>query len=932
MSLTLPRFVVPTKTASAVSAFCLACVGFLHINTAFAEPIDIKFDPPAITVEHQCFSQKSDAEILKYWSAWDEVDLPNWEPNQIAYDMRRLRDKNAREYFDKIAKIIELMPTVKTNYSKNNRDQDLVRLFVSAGRTKELLGTGLVEGLLSSADAGSPGMQNYVADILMKGELVPKDVARAHQLKVRAAYGGNADALLFLAGLEIDGQKIPNWNVDPKIAATMAFGALVGKLDGGFCGRVSRIAREFAQGNLVKQNHYTSEAWYQIIADMGDLNAAWKVAEYHLQGQDIEKNNETLLKYLKISADGGLAQAQLVYGRILETGAIVEQNLELAREYYRRVANSGNRAGNIRIVRLIEEQTDFKSANRAEYKAELRKLVNTVNAPGWAFTRLSRLIVEDEGRWAAEEEVLTLLEEAVRKNDSDGKRDLVTFLLHHRHEPEKFGRSLDMLDDLVFSAGAISPMAELYRIHVCVDPDGPNIYAADYWKEAEVAAGNTTLLLEKENVLNASTKYEPENLARVQTQALYERPNGLAIYLQILKDKNTSPDQMTFWKNVAEKVRNFYSVDARLHRELSGVNYTKDEHDISSLLSALTVAIEKGETQAELDFAEVVMIFKSDNSDLMTKAKNLLYKNAKRGKGRAIELLIELSKNDGFISVEELHSQYGEEIEKRGDFGAQLFLADLAKDKSTKAAYYERAVSIIPCTFKNVVKLIEFAKKNPDIADVEHWYNVADTFTHKSGWNNVVIGDLRWDDVNQDSQEIALASFEKARKLNDDTGRLRLLSVYGTNFGERYNKDYASELFVELLENSAAEDLSKLLSRLKKATPEIENSVKRSIDVFALYEIAAQVGHPAIMREYGLLLRQQAAETGDIASIQEANTWLEKAADANDQKSMLLMAEAYSLGLGVNVSRSKAIEWLELASKSGAEEADRLLAVMKLMN
>jgi TPR repeat protein len=899
-------------------------------EAAVAGPIDIDFKPPEIVTEHRCFSQKSDVDILNFWAKWDGKKLPGWDANLIQYDMRRLRDKEPVKYFDTVTRIIDLMPTVRSNYSQTKQDQDLVRLYLAAGRDHELKGTGRVERLLSNAENASPGLQNYLADILLEGELANEDIERGQQLKVRAAYGGNADALLYLADIYLQGQTVENWNVEPKIAATMAFGALVGKLDGGFCDRVGRIAREFSKGVVVQQNHYTSEAWYKLIADMGDINAAWKVAEYHLQGQEIEKSNETLLKYIKVAADGKLTQAQLAYGRILEAGSIIDQDLSAAKDYYQAVADTGNRAGNIRIVRLIEEWKDFTGADRPEYKVELRNLVNAGNAPGWAYTRLSRLIVEDEGRWAAEAEVLPMLEKAAALEDSDGKRDLVRFLLHDYNNKEKFGRALDILDDLVFSTGAISPMAELYRIHVCVDPFGPNISAAKNWEQAELAAGNTTLLLEPDNVTDALIKYDPEALARVQTQALYQRANAMAIHIQIMRNEDADEDRIKFWENVSKSILNYQTTNARLQRDLSEVNSTKDEVEIDRLISLLEQALENGEKQAELDFAEVVMIFKGDDDALMHRTLTLLKKNAEEGSGRAFDLLTELSYRRENISTDALYQNYISTINKRGDFGAQLFAAVHANDIESRKEHYRKALAVMPCTFKNVAKLVDFSLQHPEVGEVDRWLDVAEIFAEDDGWNNVVIGDLIWDEKDDAAQMAAIEKYEDGRLLGDTTAMQRLLAVYGTNFGKRYNAQYASNIFSELLESSPAGELPKLLTRLRKSTVAIREEVTQNVDIFQLYRNAARSGHPAVMREYGLQLRAKGVEENQVAYIQEANDWIKKSAEARDVRAMLLLAEIYALGLGVEASRSQAVEWLELASSLGAAEADQLLAAMNL--
>ena len=419
-------------------------------TVASAAPVDVAFLPPKIDARKICISRSPDAEIIARWTSWDGKKLPAIEPALVERDLRKLWEIDANRFFGTASRIIELLPNVKPAYSRSKADQDTIRLYIAASRISDLKALGLVGRLLKDEEVQPANVQNYLADLLDEGVAVEKDVDRAMKLRVRAAIGGNADAILKLATLTNEGKTVPNWEVDPKVAVTMAFGALVGKLDSAICDRVGRIAREYGQGEIVKQDFEASEAWYRFAADLGDHNAAWSVAEMHLKSVDIKKDNTVLLKYLTLAADSGVVAAQLALGRVFEDGAIIERDLKKADAYFQRAADAGNRAGAVRQLRLTEELASSDPLALERYRTELSKMAQHEDAPGFVFTRLANLALEDKGRWAGANEAKAYLETAVQREDSDGIREYATLLLRERGNAANYEKAVDLLSGLVF--------------------------------------------------------------------------------------------------------------------------------------------------------------------------------------------------------------------------------------------------------------------------------------------------------------------------------------------------------------------------------------------------------------------------------------------------------------------------------------------------
>jgi len=190
---------------------------------------------------------------------------------------------------------------------------------------------------------------------------------------------------------------VDGWDIEPELAVNMAFGSLVGVLDEGICDRISRVAREYDDGEVVVKDPQLSMAWYRFAADLGDTAAAWEVAELNLLSEKIVKDNEVLLKYLKKAADGGNMSAILEMGRLYAEGALLPRDRKKAFDYFKQAEAAGNQAGIIKQAQLLEQTKDRSPEDAAAYEDLLRQLIARNDPPPWAFTRLARVIQARDG-------------------------------------------------------------------------------------------------------------------------------------------------------------------------------------------------------------------------------------------------------------------------------------------------------------------------------------------------------------------------------------------------------------------------------------------------------------------------------------------------------------------------------------------------------
>lgn len=896
-------------------------VGVSFASPTLAAPVEVDFLPPEIPAQEVCVAKKADPDVVARWLAWDEVSIPEGDPELVLRDARRLRDLNPTgnfELVDKMLAVVAKMPAPRVPDTAIDR----INLYLKAGKVPQLRETGVIDRLEASADSLAPKALNLLSTLYLDGLVVKKDREKGLDYVTRAAMGGNADALLRLASMNIAGEQVPGWDLDPKLAVTMAFGALVGKLDPEICDRIGRIAREYSKGLVVKQDHVIAEQWLRLAADLGDANAAWKVAQLHLESELIVKNNDTLLKYLNIAADRDVAAAQVEMGKFYEAGALVDEDLERAEDYYRRASGLGSRNALFRLATLLETEQAIPQKREA-FKATLTLLVGMSQPPGWAFSKLAKLVLEERGRWAGEAEAKALLEKGVALEDADSAQELAFILLRHRDEPGVFERATELLGFAVTYAGKIDPMTDLRQAYLCRAPKGADMRLASFWQRTEDAAGNSTAFMDSDDIGALDPGADPISLAKLQTHALYGRPNSVAYYVDYLSRNGASPEMLAFWQSRIDPVP--ATVDALARHRLT-VEPTPEV--IEETIAALKDARADGLPRAAVDLGSVLLDYFPNDAEKRQEAIGYLTEAAQQGQGDAILRLLPIMLADG-ITDTELLAKYNEAIEERGDADALIFAASNTTDEAQRHDYLYRAASVIDCTFENTIKLAGAFVATADDTETEHWLQVSLRLAGEDGWRHTAIADRYMAMGGEERAKTAIELFDKAVAMGDDTAVSRLVKIYADPDSEDYAPTKAVAMFKRMIDDAPVADLGKIREKVLKTPPAIQTAVMEEVDWSARYAAAAASGDAEAMRELALYLR---ATGTTVAEARDASTWLQRAADAGDAMAMVELAKAYAMGIGIEPSIQQATVLLKDAAGLGNSEAQRLLASMAVEN
>lgn len=888
---------------------------------AGAETVDLVFEPPVLASGAVCEQRLSDEALVAKWQDVGDGALPDTDTALIKRDLRRLVEMDAQRWFDQISAAQSTFQTLDPTYSDANMVIDRIELMIAAGRLAELQKEKLVAKLATMDLSQTPRAQHLLAGYLLRGIGIAKDVEKGEELLLDAAFGGNADAILMLVEREIAGTPVAGWDVPPELGVTMAFGALVGKLDPLICDRVNRIAREYMNGEIVTRDPALAERWYRFSADLGDALSAWRVAEMHLRAEDVEKDNDVLLRYLTAASDAGLPYAQVTLGRMQATGALLPRDLAAAEATYSAAASGDWAPGGASHVLFLQEQSRRDASWTQRYLAALDALAASPDAPAWALIAKADHVLETKGRWAGEAEAQALLDRALGLGELAAMERLATIRFRAAKTPADFYGVMDQMIQVVVSTGEVDPMLELSNAFICRAPAAPQVAEADYWVRVAESTATVAVDFPPEALDALAVDQDPIVEAEIQTQALTGRVTAIAQYMYLLEKRGGSQETLAFWQSYATRFPGVTTARAALALKAARGPIAR-----AAALDLFREAVRLGESSAGTQFAEALLEEGFVTPASQAEALTLLLPLADRGVGDALAML-PLADPVQFPSLAAVHARYADVIDARGDFDALVLALPLKTDPAVFDDYLTRAAAITGCTFDEALRLTDAIGRAGDRALFDHWLGIADYLAQGKGAALADLADVYSRYGTDADKPRILAYYEAARADGSRTAIHRLLNIHSRRTSPGYDAARSAELFADLVRFSEPEDLPSTLARLRTATPEIRAIAYLTIDEAALYLTAAESGNAVAMREYALILRNAATTPGEVL---ESTDWLRLAAEAGETAAMIDYAEALVFGIGTAPSRDAALGWLQQAADLGSDDATLRLRTLKL--
>lgn len=906
MNIRVPR--QPKSPASILSGLLLCLLS--STGQAAQSQVRIEFMPPPVETNNLCTERASDEEILARWAVWNGKDLPQAKAWVILREAQRLRDLDANGNFALVTRIIDRMADVG-QISSAEATVEKIELHLQAGKTQELKGSNLIGQLLADIDSLSPRQLKVAADLVSAGLVNARGASEGLSLLVRSASGGNADALLELAGRRLAGEQIYGWDVDPSLTITMALGAMVGKLDERICDRMHRIAREFEKGEVVVADRRISEAWLRTAADLGDASAAWKVAKYHLESTAIDKDNATLVRYLKLAADRGVVPAMTELAKSYEAGAIVDKDPDLALSYFAKAAEAGSRSSLTHLADLYQADSDNPVA-AGLYEKTLHAIAALDDPPGWVFSRLGSMVLAKKGRWSGEDEAKAYFERGAKVGDVTAISNLAQFHFRHAGQTGRFSEGVNLLRSLIETHGVTGTTRDIRDAYLCRRPGSPDIVEASKWSAMVDADDEASWPLSRiEDLLR---RPDAVQMAALQSEALYGRPDALAAYLYFLEKSKVDATKLRQWSDrVAAEPR------AALAHAKMLLSRSTDDEGRARALGLYLKAAQIGSVSTRVSAAEAVVANMPGNLPLRELAIRYLEDAAKEANGKGLVALARLQ------GTRETYERYKENIVANGDAEALMFAAERQSVDEHRRALLSQAAAIAQCSFDNAVAFAE-AYRSLDEAASGNWMTVAEQLVEGRGWRYRKLAEVVQQGETMLLRADALRFYQEAVRLGDVKAEIRLVQYFADPTKPGHSPTKAAEIAVLGIENARPDQLAGRVARINRLAEPLRSMVMSRIDLHEIYRKAARQGDPAAMREYAKL---QLVETKDPAVQVEAKALLLDAANAGDVPAMLILARNNAFGIGGAASLDEAKGWLRKASGLGSREATEMLASMQ---
>ena len=896
---------------------CAACLLGLA-QPVSAEKLALSFLPPDLPPSNVCNAdpevreegelQDGDLEIVPPGdTVLDDVERIRF----LVRDIRVLSEENAAEWATYIGALIDRRAEIDARFSEVDAAFVRAELLIKAGQLETLTASGLIAGIAAQSETLSNNQKVALARFMRRGIGVEADPEAADALLVEAGFAGSSGALLGILRRAMAGDPVDGWDLGPEETAILAFGGVVGQLNRGLCGRAERMAREYLGGDILEHNADLAYAWRVFAADMGGVQAAWRVVEHHLNGSAPQEDHATLVHYLNQAISGGVVVSPQDTAALVESGATTQEALR--QMLGRRLAAEG-RTGRRSAAHFFELQNNpivDGIAPESDLSRYLEEVIAIPGAPGVMFTRLAREVLVRQGRWAGEASAIALLKEAVARGDAEANVLLAQMMSRYRGDTAQMNGAEQLLLDAVSRYGHAPAMRVLDHHYRCRVANAPRLSEAAFWSDQYRASGVATVSASAGDVAKMHATLEPDTVARIQSDAVRNHSASKANLLQMMQsDPLVSNEALRYWASRVASSDNALEDFIRQEYELAATPVARDR----AIALFRRIYLDVGQS-ISLDLAVALVEHAGRDTEVAAEIRGLLERSALRGEGAAIRLLQRLTNAD----PQQVFDTYREVIERRGDFLAMMYAGPFVSDE-TFHDYIDRAVSVMNCSSKDVSEIADAYAARGLIDDAGRWLQVGLALEGGHVLSKLGLTDSQSEAFEEGLLPLVQVENEGAKAIQ--RAFLGLSDPYDRGF----DPEEAGRLLVTLLDGRDAAARAWAFTQFARVDERVQAAVQASFDLAAAYEKAAGEGDAVAQYEFGMYLRHEAETPEDLTASAE---WLLEAAKAGKAEAMAEYGFALGFGLGVEKDLKLALIWLQKAQGLGNARARDLAHMLR---
>ena len=893
-------------------AAVLACAA--SAGLAQTAPPDLRFLPPEVTPRDLCNAPAQAASDRDADGATAQL-TDELRISFLARDIRRLQAKDADRWFDFISRLIDRRAAIDSDFAGVRETLERIGLHIAAGRTEALARTDLVAQLRAQSDDLSPGRKLRLSNYLRSGLGTEKDEASADILLAQAGLEGAPQALLAIARQQIAGDAPAAWDAPLDLTVTLAFGGILGPLDAGVCARAQTIAGHYLNGRLVAADVEVARAWFRFAADLGSVDAIWRVIDTELDPATGAADGAVLKRYLDRAVALGASPGTARLMAMASSGAFGDAALRglmasVAQGFAAQRTRSLGPLLDLGIRRTVET-VDGESP----YLEYLREVSEMPGAPGFIFTERATELRVHQGRWAAEPEARALLAEAARRGDAEGTLELARLLVRDRDDPEARARMLSLAHDAVDLHGMPEAMDFLDGWHRCQRPDAPRLDRARAWAERYDATGHERLALSGIDLVTLDPVRDPEMIARIQRQALDGRSQSLADHGWRMQSGSDAARR--YWAARLSQSRQALESYAEL-----GIALNDSPDTRTGAIDLFERIYRNNGVTTALDLAIALNEHSGRAPQTAQEILRLLNDAGNRGEGAAIRYLSRLRAADAspsafHESARETYTEFAEVIDARGDFLATIFALPFVPDAQAEA-YFDRAVSLMNCGTKDADEIGETYALRGNAGQSLRWRAVSLGMDHGHVLSKLRLSDAQMSMFGKGSAPTA--------DLPPEAERTGLAAARRAAFRDAPDPVRAAAVWIAAWSGDTADAAAWAMGTLRTAPRDRQDAMLLRAGGAQAVGVRLADAEPQAKYAFAMFLRETVPDAETLAL---SLRMLRSAAEEGHAEAMVELGHALGFGLGTARAPQAAEDWFDRAEDAGADDVARRRALVQ---
>lgn len=896
----------------------LGAVIMIAPSSTFGQTLDLS---PEANFEQTCVVRPGpEPEPNAFWKTWDGVSAPPDAEDMLQSAM--LYESGSQDVVRDRALAVRLLRYLASSDYPQAGDANVQLSKILLNQDSDYY--DLEEGLGILRDRARQGDTAAISELGVMyalGNLVPQDEVLGESYLKQAAAAQDISAVYRLAQLYSRRADLAPQPDAASIYFQLSLSMRYQRLVAGDCTQLLRLGTTYADEGSAFYDPAKAIAWFNAAFRIGDPQAAEALGDAYINGEGVEIDDVKALTFFEFAADHGRTTAMLRASELL-LNKRSKESTERARELLERAA----RAGEANTYETLAQLAAGRFGGEPDFAAELRYLREGASLPGASASLLAALGKAFEGGGglpADPVEAFAAYSRAAVLGDAGAYLSMYELTSDGRvkvnSNPISYVRAAANL-------GSESAMAELSKAYAC----GTNVQQSELlarrWSDRAAAVGDSGTLISMGRRALVDGDAGKEQYFRDVRRAA--RSGDLKSQI-LLSEAYRNGIGTVVDETAATQWRNFALSDKVLRDEalleLARLNLSGDVVGPVQVSAALEYLNQAGEDNPAVAY-ELGKIYVDGIGgtprDKLLGTRHLV-DAAQHG---YISAMLRLAEMD--LTAEQAGGKNSEswleQAARSNNMAALLLQADKTQDAEQHRALLDRAISLGSCDAKELVSLAAALMENGSYA-----------------------------------QEPAKLLGKALQLDSDDPGTLLKLANYITSGVLRARDDTH---LVDLLHRAALGGEPEAMRQLANFYLRGQVVEKNPIEARAWLTSAAVKGDEDAISDLVNLVNEpgstDAAIDSIIADLQQAAgansvvatglvssflseaarmddryqsvalEWVTKAAKGGDASAMMVLSNAYALGIGVTQSLEESARWLEAAAKAGNVDAYEKLAVV----